>query len=97
MFGFHREGSGRLGLESPESLAIRVRRQVWWAVLSLLLFWPAAIVAIGFALVARRRVTDGDLAGAGQATRASRIACWVSLAVSVFAVIVLLIQGQTKF
>ncbi|MGH9123812.1 MAG: CD225/dispanin family protein [Acidimicrobiales bacterium] len=74
-----------------------MRRQLWWSALSLLLFWPAALIALAFALVARRRVAVGDLAGAGQATRVSRIACWVSLAVSVVVVIVLLIQGQTKF
>jgi hypothetical protein len=77
-------------------VALRVRRQLLWAALSLLLFWPAAVVAVILALVARRRAAQGDSAGAGQSLAYSRVACWVSLAIFVVATIVLIVQGNAK-
>jgi hypothetical protein len=61
-----------------------------WAFLSLLAFWPAGIVAVVYGVQVNRRLAAGDVDGATRASRLARTWCWISVAVGVVVVLLVL-------
>jgi hypothetical protein len=66
-----------------------------WALVSILLFWPGAVVAIVYSLLVRRRLAVGDWVGASHASRLARTWCVVSISVGVV-LLVLLLTGVLR-
>jgi hypothetical protein len=70
--------------------AAQVPDYMIWSVLSLLLFWPTAAVAIYQAMQANKLKVQGNLAGAMNAAKLSKTLCFVSLGLGILLYIIVL-------
>jgi hypothetical protein len=61
----------------------------------MLAFWPGGIVAVVYGVLVNRRLAAGDIAGATRASHLARRWCWISLAIGVV-VLLLLLSGAIR-
>jgi hypothetical protein len=59
----------------------------------IVLFWPAALVALVYSTQVNRRVQLGDTTGAVRASRLARTWCWVSVVVFAVAAVWIVAGG----
>ena len=75
----------------PGGVMPQVSSHMAWAIISLFLFWPAAIPAIVYASRVGNRMAIGDFYGAQAASRSARTWCLVSLIVAIVWVVLVIV------
>jgi hypothetical protein len=71
----------------------RVATHMAWAIISLIFFfWPTAIPAIVNASRVNNRLAMGDTYGAQEASRKAKMWCWISFAIAIVWVVIVIIM-----